>query len=165
MTKNYRLILFLIEIVTLVAVAYVCTGSIMTALSNMWFSSGLLMILLLSLIDQPFFSKDSNVFVNAVTAFLALMLVPKSHWGWIFWTFFGVTVYLLVSSYILMLLRENPLNKENKLIQFFLRLNHIVGKPQIIFSAFFLWGAFLEFGFHNTKAVPWQFFRFIKLIP
>ena len=74
MTKNYRLILFLIEIVTLVAVAYVCTGSIMTALSNMWFSSGLLMILLLSLIDQPFFSKDSNVFVNAVTAFLALIV-------------------------------------------------------------------------------------------
>ena len=165
MTKNYRLVLFLIEIAALAIVSYVCTGNIMNALSNMWFSSGLLMILLLSLIDQPFFSKDSNVFVNAVTAFLALMLVQKNHWGWIFWTFFGVTVYLLVSSYILMLLRENPLNKENKLIQFFSRLNHIVGKPQIIFSAFFLWGAFLEFGFHNTKAVPlfWYWF-FVILI-
>lgn len=154
MSKNYRLTLFLIEIVSLVIISHICTGSIMNALSNMWFSSGLMMILLLSLVDQPFFSKDSNIFVNAVTAFLALMLVDCNARNWIFWVFFAVTIYLLISSYILMLLRKSPINEEKKGIKFFSRFNHLIGRPQVLFSAFFLWGAFLEFGLNDSKVAP-----------
>lgn len=154
MTKNYRLILFLIEIVALLVISHICTGSLMNALSNMWFSSGLMMILLLSLVDQPFFSKDSNVFVNAVTAFLALLLIDDDAKNWIFCFFLSVTLYLLISSYVLMLLRKNPINEEKNGVRFFSKFNHVIGRPQVLFSAFFLWGAFLEFGFNNSKVAP-----------
>lgn len=154
MNKRYRLVLFGLEIIALIIVTHLCTGNILLALSDLWFSSGLLMLILLSLIDQPFFSKDTNIFVNGVTGFLALLLIEQSKRDWIFWTFFGFVIYLLVSSYILMWVRRNELNEEKKSVQFFSRINRIIGSPHVLFSAFFLWGAFLQFGITNKKYIP-----------
>ena len=154
MNKSHRLILFAIELVALIIISQICTGNCINAFSDLWFSSGLLMLLLLSLIDQPFFSKDANIFVNAVTAFLALLIVEQNSRDWIFWTFFGIVIYLLLSSYILMWLRKNPLNEENKFIQFFSRFNRFIGKPQVLFSAFFIWGAILKFGISTRDSAP-----------
>lgn len=154
MNKSYRLVLFAIELVALIIISQICTGNCINAFSDLWFSSGLLMLILLSLIDQPFFSKDANIFVNAVTAFLALLIVEQSSRDWIFWTFFGIVIYLLLSSYILMWLRKNPLNEENKFIQFLSRFNRFIGKPQVLFSAFFLWGAILQFGISTRDSAP-----------
>ncbi len=154
MNKKYRLVLFSLEIIALIVVTHFCIGNVLLALSDLWFSSGLLMLILLSLIDQPFFSKDTNIFVNGVTGFLALLLIEQPKRDWIFWTFFGFVIYLLVSSYILMWVRRNELNEEKKSVQFFSRLNRIIGSPQVLFSAFFLWGAFLQFGITNKKYIP-----------
>ena len=154
MNKKYRLVLFGLEIIALIIVTHFCTGNVLVALSDLWFSSGLLMLILLSLIDQPFFSKDTNIFVNGVTGFLALLLIEQTKRDWIFWTFFGFVFYLLVSSYILMWVRRNELNEEKKAVQFFSRINRIIGSPQVLFSAFFLWGAFLQFGITNKKYIP-----------
>lgn len=154
MNKSYRLVLFAIELVALIIISQICTGNCINAFSDLWFSSGLLMLILLSLIDQPFFSKDANIFVNAVTAFLALLIVEQNSRDWIFWTFFGIVIYLLLSSYILMWLRKNPLNEENKFIQFLSRFNRFIGKPQVLFSAFFLWGAILQFGISTRNSAP-----------
>lgn len=154
MEKKHRLVLFLIELVALFVVAQICTGNCIVALSDLWFSSGLLMLILLSLIDQPFFSKDANIFVNGVTSFLALLLVTPNNRDYIFWIFFGIVIYLLVSSYVLMWLRKNPLNEEKKVIQFLSRFNRFIGKPQVLFSAFFLWSAVLQFGISNKDFIP-----------
>lgn len=154
MNKTHRLVLFIIELIALIIVTQICTGNCIDAFSDLWFSSGLLMLILLSLIDQPFFSKDANIFVNAVTAFLALLVVEENSRNWAFWTFFGSVLYLLLSSYILMWLRKNPLNEEKKIIQFFSRFNRFIGKPQILFSAFFMWGAVLQFGISNIDVAP-----------
>ena len=154
MNKSHRLVLFAIELVALIIISQICTGNCINAFSDLWFSSGLLMLILLSLIDQPFFSKDANIFVNAVTAFLALLIVEQNSRDWIFWTFFGIVIYLLLSSYILMWLRKNPLNEENKFIQFLSRFNRFIGKPQVLFSAFFIWGAILKFGISTRDSAP-----------
>lgn len=154
MEKKHRLVLFFIELVALFVVAQICTGNCIVALSDLWFSSGLLMLILLSLIDQPFFSKDANIFVNGVTSFLALLLVTPNNRDYIFWIFFGIVIYLLVSSYVLMWLRKNPLNEEKKVIQFLSRFNRFIGKPQVLFSAFFLWSAVLQFGILNKDFIP-----------
>ena len=154
MNKSHRLVLFAIELVALIIISQICTGNCINAFSDLWFSSGLLMLILLSLIDQPFFSKDANIFVNAVTSFLALLIVEQNSRDWIFWTFFGIVIYLLLSSYILMWLRKNPLNEENKFIQFLSRFNRFIGKPQVLFSAFFIWGAILKFGISTRDSAP-----------
>lgn len=165
MRKNVRLCLFFIEIVALFIITYSCTGQLYNFISYPWFSSGILLIILLSLIDQPFFSKDSNIFVNAVTAFIALVVIPESNRDCVYWILFGTVNYLLLSSYLLMWIRKNPLNEEKKIIRFFSRLNRIIGKPQVLFSIFFLWGVIQEFGFSNIKYSAFFFYwAFIILI-
>ena len=53
-----------------------------------------------------------------------------------------------------MWLRKNPLNEEKKVIQFLSRFNRFIGKPQVLFSAFFLWSAVLQFGISNKDFIP-----------
>lgn len=143
------------------------TGSFDFLLSDFWFTSGFLLLILLSLIDQPHFSKDSSIFINAVTAGISLLLVSQENRNWVFWLFLGITLYLVTSSYILMWLRNNPLPMENKLIQFFSRINREIGKPQTLFSAFFLWGSLNQFGLgsngFNALLLYWVVFMILNI--
>lgn len=45
-----------------------------------------------------------------------------------------------------MWVRQNPLSEENKAVQLFSRINRQIGRPEAIFSAFFLWGGIRQFG-------------------
>jgi len=45
-----------------------------------------------------------------------------------------------------MWVRQNPLSEENKAVQLFSRVNRQIGRPEAIFSAFFLWGGIRQFG-------------------
>ena len=133
---------------------------------DFWFSSGLLLLILLSLVDQPFFSKDSNIFVNAVTAALSLLLVPKNERSMIFWGFVIFVCYLIVCSYILMWLRNRELNQESTFVQALARINRQLGKPETIFSAFFLWGAVRQYDLNssqfNTLLWVWIIFMILR---
>ena len=132
---------------------------------DFWFTSGLLLLVLLSLVDQPFFSKDSDIFVNAVTASLSLLLIPVESRDTIFWIFFSVVIYLMLSSYMLMLLRKRSLFEESKTIQFFSRFNRQIGKPNVLFSAFFLWGGIRQFSLDSSEfnALLWFWIVFTLL--
>ena len=132
-------------------ITYLCTGEFYNMLCYPWFSSGILLLVLLSLIDQPFFSKDSNIFVNAVTAFIALAVIPNNQKDIVYTCMLYLDIYLLISSYILMWIRKVPSRENHKIIKLFSGINNFFGKPQILFSAFFLWSAIMEFGFENNK--------------
>lgn len=151
MTKIYRLLLLGLSFILLVGLGFYIRQDISFLLNDFWFTSGLLLLILLSLIDQPHFSKDTNVFVNAVTAAVSLLLVQADNRDFLFWTFLSFIIYLTVSSYTLMWLRTNPLNEENKAVQLFSRLNRQIGRPEAIFSAFFLWGGIRQFGLSSNE--------------
>ena len=167
MNKKTRLIFLGISLILLVGVGRYVTDSFGFLLNDFWFTSGFLLLILLSLIDQPHFSKDSNVFINAVTAGVSLLLVENENRNWIFWLFFSITLYLAISSYVLMWLREKPFSNENKLVQLFSRINRELGKPQTLFSAFFLWGAINQFGISsdgfNALLLYWVIFMILNL--
>lgn len=150
-TKTYRLALLGLSFLTLIGLGYYVRHDFSFLLNDFWFTSGLLLLILLSLIDQPHFSKDTNVFVNAVTADVSLLLIPTTNRNIIFWSFFSFIIYLTVSSYVLMWVRQNPLNEENKTVQLFSRLNRQLGRPEAIFSAFFLWGGIAQFGLASNE--------------
>ncbi len=50
-----------------------------------------------------------------------------------------------------MWLREHALPEENRLIRFSSRLNREIGKPEALFSAFFLWGVYKQFGVASNE--------------
>ena len=151
MSKKYRLCLMTLSLVVLICVGWFINKNFAFLIDDFWFTSGLLMLILVSLIDQPFFVKDSNVFVNAVTASLSLLLVPREERNSIFWCFIIVVSYLIISSYVLMWLRNRELYEETKCIQIMSRINRQIGSPETMFSTFFLWGAIRQYGINSTK--------------
>jgi hypothetical protein len=151
MNRRTRLFFLGLSLFLLVFIGWCIKGGFDFLLNDFWFTSGFLLLILLSLIDQPHFSKDSNVFINAVTAAISLLLVDPNNRNWIFWIFLGITFYLASSSYILMWMREKPLINEQKIIQFLSRINRQIGKPETLFSAFFLWGALKQFGLNSNE--------------
>lgn len=165
MSKKYRLFLMSLSLMVLVVVGWFINKNFSFLINDFWFTSGLLLLILLSLVDQPFFSKDCNIFVNAVTASLSLLLVPQDSRGAVFWCFLIIVFYLIVSSYILMWLRSRELYKENQIIQFISRVNRQLGSPDTLFSAFFLWGAIRQYGISSTEfnALLWFWVIFMIL--
>ncbi|TGL23068.1 ATP-binding protein [Leptospira yanagawae] len=165
MSKNYRFILFISSIAIFLLIGYLTVDDFFYRFDNFWLSSGILLLILLSLIDQPHFSKDSNIFVNAVTASISLLLIKENDKDWYYYTFVFITGYLVITSYALFWIRNNPLNEEKKLVQLTSRINRILGKPDTLFSAFFLWGAIKQFGLYSTelKSLFWFWVVFILL--
>jgi len=165
MSRKYRLSLMGLSLVILICVGAYFNHGLGFIVNDFWFASGLLLLILLSLVDQPFFSKDSNIFVNAITAALSLLLVPACERTVIYWSFFTVVMYLIVCSYILMWLRKKELCLESLFIQTITRINRLLGKPETIFSAFFLWGVVRQYGLQSNQfnALLWFWIIFMVL--
>jgi hypothetical protein len=144
------MVFFTISILILVATGWWFTGGFEFILTQFWFASGFFLLLLLSLVDQPHFSKDADVFANAIAGGLSLLLVPVPARSPIWWLFLAWSAYLLASSYWLMWRRSRPLDEESQEVQFLSRLNRVVGTPSALFSAFLLWGAVIQFGPNST---------------
>lgn len=123
------------------------TGDFQFATGQFWFIAGALLLIMLSLVDQPHFSKDANVFVNGTTALVSIFVVPENQRAGLWWIFCGWSLYLIIASFALMAIRSRELFSESKWVQFFSRLNRAIGRPESIFSAFFLAGVFLQFSY------------------
>jgi len=151
MSKKYRLTLMALSLAVLTAIGYCINKNFAFILGEFWFTAGFLLLILISLIDQPHFSKDSNVFVNAVTAGVSLLLIDKADRNLIFWMFLSVVLYLTTSSYAILWLRRKTLREENRIVQVISRVNRQIGRPEAIFSAFFLWGAAMQYTIYTNK--------------
>src|SRR5690625_636665 len=148
---RYRVVFTIISIVILVLVSWSMVGNFTELLNQFWFVSGFLLLILLSLVDQPFFSKDSNILVNGITGLSALFVINQQVSGFLMWLFFIYMIYLILSSSILMFVRSRSLREEDYVIQFFSRLNRIIGEPRVIFSMFFIWGLLLSYDLNSFE--------------
>lgn len=153
MNIRSRLIFLFLAIIVLFAVAWFVIGkiSLNAILGEFWFTSGLFLLLLLSLVDQPYFSKDSNILGNAATAWISLLLVETPSRDYIWGSFFGLSTYLIIVSVLLMWERSSALKSESSFVQLISRINRIIGSPDCLFSAFFLWGALKRFGINSGE--------------
>ena len=167
MSRKYRIILLSCTFILLQVVGIILESSFLNLLGSFWYTSGFVLLVLLSLVDQPFFSKDSNIFVNAITAMISLLLVPTENQDFIYYFFIGYVLYLATTSYALMIIRNKSLREEGKIIQFLSRLNRIIGKPDVIFSAFFLWGAMIQYSskssHFNSLLLFWIIFMLLNV--
>ncbi len=167
MTRKGRLIFLGLSLTVLVVIGYVSTGSFAFVLQHFWFTAGLFLLILLSLVDQPHYSKDANIFGNGVTAWVSLLLVGPESRSTVWWGFLAWATYLILSSYFLMWIRSRELRQENAAIQIMSRLNRQIGRPEALFSSLFLWGCFLQFKSPsqglNALLLFWAVFMIINL--
>ena len=169
MKLSYRLTMMFVSLAVILSVGWFSTESFQFATGQFWFISGALLLVMLSLVDQPHFSKDANVFVNGATALVSLFVIVESQRFGIWWIFFSWAIYLIAASFTLMALRSRELYLETKAVQFFSRVNRTIGRPEAIFSAFFLWGVFLQFTYPkdgvtiNTLFLFWALFMILNV--
>jgi hypothetical protein len=164
MKYKYRLILLILSIITLVLIGRFVIGDFKFLINDFWFTSGIFLVILLSLIDQPYFSKDGSVFVNSVTASISLLLLPAIQRTALWYLMLGLVLYLIISSYVFMLIRKDELKNEPKILAVMSRINRIIGKPDVLFSIFFIWGVIEKFAFNSTKADALFFFWAIYIL-
>ncbi len=162
-----RLVFLALSLITLIVIGRLVTGDFAFLLQQFWFTAGFFLLILLALVDQPHFSKDANIFVNGTTAWVSLLLVdPKIRDG-VWWLFFSWASYLIVASYILMWLRSRALAEEPVSVQVVSRINRQIGRPEALFSAFFLWGCVQQFGAASAKLsalfLYWAVFMILNL--
>jgi hypothetical protein len=160
MKLSYRLTMMFLSLVVLLAVGWCSMHNFEFATVQFWFISGALLLIMLSLVDQPHFSKDANVFGNGATALLSLFTIVESQRTGIWWIFCSWAIYLIIASFVLMALRSRELFLETKAVQFFSRVNRSIGRPESVFSAFFLWGVFLQFTYPRDGATINALFLF-----
>src|SRR5438093_4226957 len=99
MKQSYRLTMMFISLAIILAVGRWATGSFEFATSQFWFIAGALLLILLSLVDQPHFSRDANVFINGSTALVSLFIIAENQRSGLWWIFSACALYLLVSSF------------------------------------------------------------------
>src|SRR5437899_1680356 len=145
MQRRARLIFLALCLGTLVVIGRATTGSLSFLLRDFWFTSGLLLLILLSVVDQPHFSKEANIFMNGVAGTVSLLPVPAADRSFLWWVFLSWSAYLVLSSYGLMLLRSKELEHEGPIFKLLSRINREIGRPEAVFSAYFLWGVFMQF--------------------
>lgn len=169
MKLSHRLVMMFISLAIIIVIGRWSTGSFEFAASQFWFISGALLLVMLSLVDQPHFSKDANVFVNGAAALVSLLTIPVNQRFSLWWIFTGWSLYLIVSSFILMAMRSRELLLETKVVQFFSRVNRAIGRPESVFSAFFLFGLFLQFSYPkdgvtiNALLLFWAIFMILNV--
>jgi hypothetical protein len=78
MKLSYRLTMMFVSLAVILTVGWVSMHNFEFATGQFWFISGALLLIMLSLVDQPHFSKDGNVFVNGATALVSLFTIVES---------------------------------------------------------------------------------------
>jgi uncharacterized protein len=144
MKLRSRLIVLLIFLFCLLLVGRVITGNFSFIWTDFWFASGLLLLILMSLIDQPFFSTNANVFMNGVAGLSLILVSPNERDFW--WNFFLIwCAWLVISSFFVMWYQTKKKINESKWIDFISKLNRNIGRPEALFSSFFLWGVLRQY--------------------
>lgn len=166
MRLRHRLIFLIIYFLVLITIGRIITESFSFIFEDFWFAAGLLLLVLISLIDQPFFSTNANVFMNgAAGVSLILVETASRDFWWIVFLFW--CLWLIITSYLLMWLNVYKAEFKNPIKELIEKVNREIGRPEALFSAFFLWGAIRQFGVSSTKIEPlfafWVIFTIINI--
>ena len=169
MGRKERLVFLFFSLLVLLVVGRVCLGSFSFVTSDFWFTAGLLLLILLSAVDQPHFSSDANIFMNGVAGMLSLLTVPLAHRGFLWVVFLIWAVYLVMSTFVIMLLKTRDFHAPRRLEAVLTALNRQIGRPEAIFSAFFLWGVATQFessaDAYRALFIFWVVFIVILRVP
>ena len=134
MKLRTRLIFLFLFTPTLLAIGRIISGDFKFIVNDFWFAAGLLLLILISLIDQPFFSTDGNIFLNGTSA-LSLILVQTTSRDFWWYLFLIWCIWLMASSFAAMAFNSFNRGKTNLATSLISKINREIGRPEAIFSA------------------------------
>lgn len=141
---NNRFLLFIASLILFVSINYLLTSSILpdTSTKNIWFYSGLFMILFSILFIEPYYSSPKNVITNSIPLLLVYISIKESftHSGlwYITISIIGILLITSISAIALSSDNESPDSTKNKLSSNLKKFSVFFGRGKILYSFVFI---------------------------
>lgn len=110
---------------------------------NLWFYSGLFMVVFSTLFIEPYYTSPKNVITNAIPLFLVLLAIKDSLSNSIFWwsAIIFLIGLLLISGISILLNDKNksPDHYKNKITEKLKNFSVLIGQGRVLYSAVFIY--------------------------
>lgn len=139
-----RFILFIAACLLFVGAHYLFTNTLLpdTSTKNLWFYSGLFMLLFSILFIEPYYSSPKNVITNSIPLVLVYLSIKGSFNDEIvWWISIGLILMLLTLSILSLALSNQQFSPEAPVNKFSNRLKNLVvifGQGKVIYSFVFI---------------------------
>lgn len=146
--KN-RFILFIVSILLFIGLNYFFTGQLLPNANtkNIWFFSGLFMVLFSTLYIEPFYTSPKNVITNSIPLFLVYISIKQSFKNITIWWFtIGLVSILIFISILAMALSKKDESLDSSRNRIANKLKSVAiffGKGKVLYSIVFLSTIFL----------------------
>ncbi len=151
-----RFILLITFTVVFILLNWFFTGSLLpsTETKNMWFYSGIFMVLFSMLFIEPYYSSPKNVITNVVPLLLVFLAIHNGFENLVFWwAFVAFLSVILVASIISMALSDSnksPDNLKNKVSEFLRSCAVLVGQGKVLYSCVFIYFLLTYYSIQTT---------------
>ncbi len=161
-----RFIIFLGFFAVVVLATKVATGNYLptTTTKDLWFYSGIFMVLFSVLFIEPYYSSPKNVISNAVPLLLVFLAVEpdftnKFQW----WLLIGIIIFILAVSIASISIKDenkSPESKTNMLSERLKNIAVLLGRGKVLYSAVFLYFLF-DYYVYDKAVSGYVFFLLI----
>ncbi|MFA5239086.1 MAG: DUF87 domain-containing protein [Phycisphaerae bacterium] len=156
--KN-RFVIFSLFFATFVVVQYFAFGTFFPSANaeNLWFYSGIFMVLFSMLFIEPYYTSPKNVITSAIPLLLVFLAIKTSLDNQIiWWTAVIVLLLLLFASIIAMALEDKNKSSEHLRNKTSTQLKDIVvliGQGKVLYSAVFIYFLLTYYSIQNIYTV------------
>lgn len=150
-----RFILFCVFLGVFTSVHYWSTGSWLpsTETKDLWFYSGIFMVLFSMLFIEPYYTSPKNVITNAIPLLLVFLAIKTSFNNPVYWwaTIFVLTLLVIASIVSLALDNKNksPDYWSNKVSERIKNIVVIVGQGKVLYSSVFIYFLLTYYSIQN----------------
>lgn len=165
-----RFLLFFILLFILLVINYYCTESLVPApeTKNLWFYSGIFMIIFSFLFIEPYYTSPKNVITNAVPLLLVYSSIENSFENkFVWWATVIVLGVLLISSIIAMSLEDKDQSSDqwkNKISEKLKNVVVVVGQGKVLYSIVFFYFLITYYSIQNNYTITLFLFWALVLL-
>jgi len=165
-----RFVLFLVFLTLFFVSFYLYSGSFFPSADtkDLWFYSGLFMVLFSILFIEPYYTSPKNVITNVIPLLLVFLSIKPSFTNLTFWWAALVVIIMLLLASIVSLVLEDrnksPDNALNKFSEFLTRAVVVFGRGKVLYSVVFVYFLFTYYTVQDSYTLILFLFWFLILI-
>lgn len=137
---------------------YITTGQLLpsTATKDMWFYSGLFMVLFSTLFIEPYYSSPKNVIANVVPILLVMLAIHQEFTDKFQWFIIVIILIVLLIMAITAMTfadsNQSPTSRQNRIAERLKNITLLIGRGKILYSGVFLYFLFTYYVHDNMMS-------------
>jgi len=124
---------------------------------NLWFYSGLFMVLFSLLFIEPYYTSPKNVITNVIPLLLVFIPIKESFENtFLWWASITVLLGILIASITAIAIEDknkSPDHLKNKAAESLKNLVVLIGQGKVLYSAVFIYFLLIHYSTHNSFAL------------